>query len=454
MSILAALLMFTVIVVIHEFGHFIFAKRNGVGVPEFSVGMGPRLITVAKGTEGFQVKFLCSQKNFENNKAWADVTKYSLKLFPIGGSCAMVGEDEENDSEDSFNTKGKWARFTIVFAGPFFNFLLAFVLSIIVTGYMGIDIPKVDFVFDGQPAKLAGIKEGDLIKSINGKHISVGREVETYQQIHPLDGSDVTIVVNRDGKEMSYTFSPKYKTNLFGFSYAANENSSTEISAVTDGKPFQKAGIKKGAKILSVNGTKVSTGAELKKAVEQYNDGSGNAVSFEIEQAGETKSYTVTPEPYETNTIGAVAYGRQKTGNVFTVLKYSVIEVKYWIVTTLGSLKQLVTGNISINALSGPVGIVDAVGSEIEESGKSGGFGAIMLYILNMSILLSANLGVMNLLPIPALDGGRILFILVEAIRRKPLDREKEGYIHFAGFALLMILMVVVMYNDIVKIIR
>ena len=366
----------------------------------------------------------------------------------------MVGEDEENDSEDSFNTKGKWARFTIVFAGPFFNFLLAFVLSIIVTGYMGIDIPKVDFVFDGQPAKLAGIKEGDLIKSINGKHISVGREVETYQQIHPLDGSDVTIVVNRDGKEMSYTFSPKYKTNLFGFSYAANENSSTEISAVTDGKPFQKAGIKKGAKILSVNGTKVSTGAELKKAVEQYNDGSGNAVSFEIEQAGETKSYTVTPEPYETNTIGAVAYGRQKTGNVFTVLKYSVIEVKYWIVTTLGSLKQLVTGNISINALSGPVGIVDAVGSEIEESGKSGGFGAIMLYILNMSILLSANLGVMNLLPIPALDGGRILFILVEAIRRKPLDREKEGYIHFAGFALLMILMVVVMYNDIVKIIR
>ena len=111
MNIIAALLIFTVIVVIHELGHFLLAKKHGVGVPEFYVGMGP-------------------QKKFDAYEDWQDVTKYSWKLLPIGGSCAMVGEDEDNDAEDSFNTKGVWARFSIVFAGPFFNFILAFVLVI------------------------------------------------------------------------------------------------------------------------------------------------------------------------------------------------------------------------------------------------------------------------------------------------------------------------------------
>ena len=132
MNILVALLIFTVIVVIHELGHFLLAKKNGVGVPEFSVGMGPRIITVAKGKKGFIFKFLCSQKFFDDNPDWQNCTKYSWKLLPIGGSCAMVGEDEINEAENSFNMKGKWARFSIVFAGPFFNFILAFVFSIII----------------------------------------------------------------------------------------------------------------------------------------------------------------------------------------------------------------------------------------------------------------------------------------------------------------------------------
>ncbi|MBR1741955.1 MAG: site-2 protease family protein [Lachnospiraceae bacterium] len=121
--------------------------------------------------------------------------------------------------------------------------------------------------------------------------------------------------------------------------------------------------------------------------------------------------------------------------------------------TTLGSLKQLITGAISIKALSGPVGIVNTVGDVIEQTSQEG-IWMVVLNMLYMSVLLSANLGVMNLLPIPALDGGRILFIIVEAIRRKPIDKEKEGYVHFAGFALLMVLMVFVMYNDIVRILH
>lgn len=451
MNIIAALLIFTVIVVIHELGHFIFAKKNGVGVPEFSIGMGPRLITMAKTKNGMKVKFLCSQKAYETDEEWGDVTKYSWKLLPLGGSCAMVGEDEDVYSEDSFNTKGKWARFTIIFAGPFFNFLLAFVLSIIIIAQSGIDVPKVFLAYENQPAKTAGIMEGDLIKSINGHKITIGRELETYVQLYPLDGSDVTLIVERDGNEKTFTFSPKYKTNLFGFSYTADETRSTTISAVSEGKPFEKAGIKAGDEIISVNGETVANGAELKKAMEKYN--TGGDVTFQIKRANTQKEYTVSPEPYETNTLGIIAEAREKTGNAFVILKYSVIEVKYWIVTTLASLKQLITGALSVKNLSGPVGIVNTVGDVIEQTSKEG-IWIVVLNMLYMSVLLSANLGVMNLLPIPALDGGRILFIIVEAIRRKPIDKEKEGYVHFAGFALLMILMVFVMYNDIVKLLH
>lgn len=169
MNIIAALLIFTVIVVIHELGHFLLAKKHGVGVPEFSVGMGPRIITFAKTKKGPVCRFFCSQKKFDAYEDWQDVTKYSWKLLPIGGSCAMVGEDEDNDAEDSFNTKGVWARFSIVFAGPFFNFILAFVFSVIILANNGIDIPRVLAAYDNQPASEAGIKKGDVIRRINGK---------------------------------------------------------------------------------------------------------------------------------------------------------------------------------------------------------------------------------------------------------------------------------------------
>ena len=152
MNIIVALLIFTVIVVAHELGHFLLAKKNGIGVPEFSVGMGPRLITIAKTASGWKVKLLCSQKTFENTEEWADVTKYSWKILPLGGSCAMVGEDEDDTSENSFNSKGKWARFSVIFAGPFFNFIFAFIVAIIIIANTGIDYPIVNYIYDKQPA--------------------------------------------------------------------------------------------------------------------------------------------------------------------------------------------------------------------------------------------------------------------------------------------------------------
>ena len=167
---------------------------------------------------------------------------------------------------------------------------------------------------------------------------------------------------------------------------------------------------------------------------------------------GEKNTVSVTPEKNDSGyyLIGITSSNYVKT-NVFETAAYSAYNVKYWINLTIDSLKQLVTGRIGVDQLSGPVGVVSAVDTTYKES-KSGGALLIFLNLLQMTILLSANLGVMNLLPLPALDGGRLVFLVVEAVRRKPVNRQVEGMIHFAGLMLLMALMVVVMYNDILKI--
>lgn len=480
-SIIAALLIFTVIVVIHEFGHFLLAKKHGVGVPEFSVGMGPRIITMAKTEKGMICRFFCSQSKFDSLEEWKDVTKYSWKLLPLGGSCAMVGEDEENDAEDSFNTKGVWARFSIIFAGPFFNFILAFVFSIIIIAHNGIDIPLVTVVYEHQPAQTAGIQEGDIIKKVDGKKITIGREIDTHFLLHPLTGEDVEVVLERDGETKTLTIDPHYTTYLFGFTYGAQATSDTKIAEVSEDRPFAEAGLKSGDKIKSVNGRMVTNGEELGNVMSQENV-SGDPVTFVIEQDGQEKTFEITPEPYESMTLGFYASADESIKTVLAkpgqdeedvkvnpivrtgyVLKYSVIEVKYWIETTVASLGQLISGKLSKDDISGPVGIVNAVGGIIDQTTDFGKalkksprqiFTDIVMNMLYMAVLLSANLGVMNLLPLPALDGGRLVFILIEAVRGKPIDPAKEGYVHFAGFVVLMLFMVFVMYNDILRIIH
>ncbi len=480
-SIIAALLIFTVIVVIHEFGHFLLAKKHGVGVPEFSIGMGPRLITVAKTAQGFKCRLLCTQSKFDSLEEWKDVTKYSWKLLPLGGSCAMVGEDEDNDAEDSFNTKSVWARFSIIFAGPFFNFILAFIFSVIIISNSGIDIPLVRAVYENQPAQAAGIQEGDIIKKVDGKKITIGREIDTHFLLHPLTGEEVEVVIEREGKTKTVSIDPHYKTYLFGFTYGAQATSNTEIAEVSEDRPFAKAGLKSGDKIKSVNGHVVTNGEELGNVMAQENV-SGAPVTFVIEQGGQEKTFEITPEPNESMTLGFFASKDESIKTLFAkpgqdlkevrvnplvrtgyVLKYSAIEVKYWIETTVASLGNLISGKLSKDDISGPVGIVSAVGDVIDQTADYGKamkksglqvFTDIIMNMLYMAVLLSANLGIMNLLPLPALDGGRLVFILIEVVRGKPIDPAKEGYVHFAGFVVLMLFMVFIMYNDILRIIH
>lgn len=350
-GILIAFLVFSFIVFIHELGHFLLARMGGIGVEEFAIGMGPKLWSMKKGD-----------------------TVYSLRILPIGGFCAMLGEDSAgggmsaegaavatNDPR-AFNNRPLWARFLAILAGPVFNFILAFVFAVVLIGVSGqvttTTIAKAD---PDYPAYQAGIREGDKLLKIDGKRILDSIEASTY------------IIIAKD-----------------------------------------------------------------------------NPVEVEVLRAGKRMKFTVTPKPVERNGRQIYLIGinyRVAEPNFMEILGYALAKFLAMIKTTFFSLMALITGKVSLNMLSGPVGIVN-------EMSKSYGGLTLAQFVAVFSsqvVLLSANLGVMNLLPIPALDGGRLVFLLFELVRGKPIDPKKEGYIHLAGFVLLMMLMVFIFYSDIMK---
>lgn len=341
MKIFIAILIFSIIIIFHELGHFLLAKANGIRVNEFSLGLGPTILGFTKGE-----------------------TKYSLKLFPIGGACMMEGEDEESGDDRAFGKKSVWARISVVAAGPIFNFIMAFAGAFILLCNIGYDLPVLSGVMEGYPAEEAGLQAGDVIVKMNHSHVRFFRDISAYTQFHP--GETVKVTYERNGEQYQTELTPHYN------------------------------------------------------------------------------------EEYGYYMYGFQASGQRVKGNILETLKYSVYEVRYWISATLNSLKALVSGQVSVNDLSGPVGIVDMIGDGYEQS-VSYGYFAAFLQMLYITIFLSANLGVMNLLPLPALDGGRLLFMIVEVVRGKRVDPEKEGMVHFIGMMLLFAFMLFVVFNDVRK---
>ena len=423
LNILVAIIIFSVIVVFHELGHFLLAKKNGIEVTEFSLGMGPRLLSTVKGN-----------------------TRYSLKLFPIGGSCMMVGEDGEEDGPGSFGHASVWGRISVVAAGPIFNFILAFVFALVITSVMGYDPPKVLSVEENSPAEEAGLQVGDIITSFQGKPISIGRDISLYESLYGMQQDQIKMTVKRDGKKIDLNFkAASEKKYMLGFSYVPDGE--PEITEVFVDGAMMKAGVLAGDVITAVDGTKVSTGEELQTYLGEHPLGE-NAVTITVSRDGKEKEFTVQPTVRTQVSTGFVYNLYREKTNFFGVLKYSAVEVRYWISSTIDSLGLLIKGTFRVNDLSGPVGIVDAIGSSVEEA-KSEGTVVMWMQMFYWAILLSANLGVMNLLPLPALDGGRLVFLLIEAVTKKKVNPNIEGMIHFAGFVLLMALMVFVFLNDI-----
>ena len=422
MKIIIALLVFSVIILFHELGHFLLAKRNNIAVTEFSLGMGPRLLSTEKGG-----------------------TRYSLKLFPIGGSCMMVGEDDDDNTEGSFNNASVWARISVVAAGPIFNFILAFVFAMIITSVVGYDPAKVLQVTEGSPAAEAGLQEGDVITEFQSRHISIGRDLDSYMNLHGLQDEEISLIYKRDGKKYDITYTAdSEKRYMLGLYYMTEGE--PQITQVMIGSSMAEAGVMPGDIIREINGVAVADAKEL----QEYLSGhplDGSEVTLGMERDGKVETIVATPQMTKTVDSGFVYNIYREKTNFLGVMKYSAVEVRYWISSTIESLMMFVKGQFSVNDLSGPVGIIDVIGDSYEEAKEEG---AVMVWMqmLYWAILLSANLGVMNLLPIPALDGGRLVFLLIEAVRKKRLNPNVEGMIHFAGFMLLMLLMVFVMFND------
>lgn len=422
MKILIALLVFSVIVLFHELGHFLLAKRNGIAVTEFSLGMGPRLLSTEKGG-----------------------TRYSLKLFPIGGSCMMVGEDEDDDSEGSFNNASVWARISVVAAGPIFNFILAFVFAMIITSVVGYDPARVLQVTEGSPAAQAGLKEGDIIKEFQGRHISIGRDLDSYMTLHGLKDEEISLTYERDGKKHDIQFQANSQSRyMLGFTYLSE--GIPEITQVMLNSAMAKAGVMPGDIIREINGNAVADSQEIQAYLQEH-PLDGTEITLGIERDGKVETISAIPQMTKHVDSGFIYNIYREKTNFLGVMKYSAVEVRYWVSTTVESLMMLIKGQFSVNDLSGPVGIIDVIGDSYEEA-KSEGAMMVWMQMLYWAILLSANLGVMNLLPIPALDGGRLVFLLIESVRKKRLNPNVEGMIHFAGFVLLMMLMVFVMFND------
>lgn len=426
MKILIAVLIFSAVVLIHEFGHFLLAKKNGIVVTEFSLGMGPRVFSKQIGE-----------------------TRYSVKAFPFGGSCAMLGEDTGDDQPGTFHAAPVWGRISVVAAGPVFNFLLAFVLAVIIVAFVGYDPAEIMVVEEGSAAEAAGLEVGDIITEFQGYDIDLGKDLYLYTYLNEVTEEPITLTVKRNDEEHNITYTPDVQVRyLLGFN--RSDYTSMEVESLIPGMPLEQIGVEPGDVITSINGHDVADGEEYQAYIEEH-PLSDEPVDITYMRDGLEYDATLTPAEYRTPQMGFGYNVGYVKANGFDIFKYGALEVKYMIRSTLVGLKELVTGGLGMEDLSGPVGVVDTIGDTYEAS-KSEGVLITWMNMLNLTLLLSANLGVMNLLPFPALDGGRLVFLFVEAIRRKPVNREVEGMVHFAGLMLLMVLMVVVMYNDILKI--
>ncbi|MGL5314918.1 MAG: RIP metalloprotease RseP [Peptostreptococcaceae bacterium] len=333
MTIIAAILLFGVIVFVHELGHFLLAKKAGIKIHEFAVGMGPKLFSTKKGE-----------------------TLYSIRLLPLGGYCAMEGEDGESSDPRSFGQKSLLQRASVLFAGPFFNIIFAVILLIPVFIYMGAPSTTLGKIIPDSPAQAIGLQVDDKIVNINGHEINSWEDV--VSNLHSSEGKEIQISVERDG---------------------------------------------------------------------------------------ELKVFNVTPEKNaDGNYVIGISYKPERSffGSIGSAFTTTVDMTKQMIIF----VGQLFTGSVPggvENAVTGPVGVISIVSDQASKG---------IFNLMYIGSVISLNLGILNLLPIPALDGGRLVMLAIEGIRGgKKLDPNKEAAIHMVGFALLMGFMVFITYKDILR---
>lgn len=412
--IVVAILFFGLIIFIHEFGHFIFAKLFGVKVNEFAMGMGPTLLK-KKGKE----------------------TVYALRLFPIGGFVSMEGEEEESDDDRAFCKKKVWQRMIIVIAGAAFNILLGVIICGFLVGsetYVGTN-RILQFYENAVSNSEGGLQENDKILEIDGKRVFSDYDISFLMQ---RNGSgSYHFVVERDGEKVDLPNVQFAKRTSGNFSYDEN----CVISSL--GAAMKDAGLEDGDKIIEVNGEKIETQQQLIDAI-------GKDEDFIIDYKVIRNQGEVEVKQVKMNTV--TVFDFSILGEEKNVLNVTVGAVKYAASMSRMvylSLFDLVRGQYGINDLAGPIGTVSVISDIAQSSVSSADWSSLFM----MMALITINIGLFNLLPIPALDGGRFFFMLVEFIFRKPVPPKYENYIHAAGMILLLVFMAFISAADIWKLV-
>ncbi len=375
------IIMFLVMISLHEFGHFITAKLLDFKILEYAIGFGP-----------------CLWKSKKSE------IQYSLRIIPFGGYCKFEGEDEDSADPRAFSNQAVWKRILVVAAGGIFNIILGFVLFLVIISCTSPMVTnKVDSVDEHSYVAESGLMSGDEIIRINGKKVNFYNDITLYTQNFTED-TECELVVRRGKEKKTLSFRPTKNTLVYHYT-----DDGIELSSYINGS----------------------------KEKEQFYPYSDEIVKDE--------SLIGKDEKIERLIIGFVPV--KEAVNISNIWGECWNQTRFVIKLVYTSLWDMVTGNIGIDQMSGPVGIVKEVNTAVHSGSTS------WLYVLNLTALLTINLGVFNLLPLPALDGGRLFFMLIELISRRRIPPEKEGMVHAIGFLLLIGILVFVSYNDIIKLI-
>ena len=427
LTIVAFVFVLGVLIFVHELGHFLMARRIGVRVITFSLGFGPRLFGFRRGD-----------------------TEYRISAVPLGGYVKMAGEtpdDPRTGQPDEFLSKSKWQRFQVLIMGPVMNILLAIVLMWVVLMRADREYsflhrqPRVGAVAAGSPAERAGVRPGDVIITV------AGRKMDTWEQFSMAIGTkarrEVAIEVLRDGQTVRMAVTPDAQTKYEIGDIGVFPDVHPSIAQVVPGEAGERGGLKAGDVVFAFNGETMTFSSQLKEVIAKHPN---QAVVFDVLRRGERK------------TIQVNVTQEGKIGRVGITILDDVIAVQRgpWEAAKLSVRRNwesggdifrvlvgLLTRETSPKQLTGPLGIAQL-------SGDAAAMGWVAL--LSFMAIISLNLGILNLLPIPVLDGGHIFIMALEGLARRDFSTKVKESLLFAGFAVLMVLMVTVIYNDLTRV--
>jgi regulator of sigma E protease len=417
-----------VLIFVHELGHFLMARRIGVRVLTFSLGFGPKLVSVRRGD-----------------------TEYCVSAIPLGGYVKMAGENPEEvrtGASDEFLSKTKWQRFQVLIMGPVMNLVLAVVVMAVVL-YQGAQVPAYDELpviagsfLKNSVAQAAGMQPGDRIVTVDGTPVDTWEDFSLV--ILGKAKRQTTVVVDRGGQPVELHMVPaaegKWELGSIGVLPVINP----QVAGVEHGSPAQAAGLQTGDVILAAGGER---GVSDKRLIELIRASEGKPLTLEVKRNGKIQSLTVTPEKIrDTVMIGAQLNPfelRRVNPGVFEAIKMSFAQNWTWGKMIVQTLAGLFTRDTSVKQLMGPVAIAQVTRDAAETS---------WVALFGLMAMISLNLGLLNLMPIPVLDGGHIAILALEGISRRDFSMKVKEKMLLAGFVLLLMLMVTVIYNDLTRI--